>query len=36
MAERAAQLTDRVLPAVPLRQWVLTVPGDAFSYCVLA
>jgi hypothetical protein len=26
MAERAAQLTDRVLPAVPLRQWVLTVP----------
>lgn len=26
MAERAAHLTDRVLPAVPLRQWVLTVP----------
>jgi hypothetical protein len=26
MAERAAHVTDRVLPAVPLRQWVLTVP----------
>jgi hypothetical protein len=26
MAERAAHLTDRVLPAAPLRQWVLTVP----------
>jgi hypothetical protein len=26
MAERAANLVDRVLPAVPLRQWVLTVP----------
>jgi transposase-like zinc-binding protein len=26
MAERAAHLTDNVLPAVGLRQWVLTVP----------
>ena len=26
MAERAAHLVDRVLPPVPLRQWVLTVP----------
>jgi len=26
MAERAAHLIDRVLPPVPLRQWVLTVP----------
>ena len=26
MAERAAHLTDRVLPAAPVRQWVLTVP----------
>jgi hypothetical protein len=26
MAETAALLTDRVLPAVPLRQWVLSLP----------
>ena len=26
MTERAAHLVDRVLPAVPIRQWVLTVP----------
>lgn len=26
MAERAAHLVDRVFPAVPIRQWVLTVP----------
>lgn len=26
MAAQAAQLVDRVLPAVPVRQWVLTVP----------
>jgi hypothetical protein len=26
MAERAAHLTDHVLPDVPVRQWVLTVP----------
>lgn len=26
MAERAAHLIDHVLPAVPIRQWVLTVP----------
>jgi Putative transposase/Transposase zinc-binding domain len=26
MAERAAHLVDRVLPDVPIRQWVLTVP----------
>ena len=26
MAERAAHLVARVLPAVPVRQWVLTVP----------
>jgi len=26
MAERAAHLVDRVLPAVPMRQWVLSLP----------
>jgi hypothetical protein len=26
MAERAAHLADHVLPAVPIRQWVLTLP----------
>jgi hypothetical protein len=26
MVERAAHLIDRVLPAVPIRQWVLTLP----------
>jgi hypothetical protein len=26
MAERAAHLVDHVLPAVPIRQWVLTLP----------
>jgi hypothetical protein len=26
MAERAAHLVDRVLPDVPIRQWVLSVP----------
>ena len=26
MAERAAYLVDQVFPAVPVRQWVLTVP----------
>ena len=26
MAERAAHLVDRVLPDVPVRQWVLSVP----------
>jgi Putative transposase/Transposase zinc-binding domain len=26
MAERAAHLVDRVLPAVPIRQWVLSLP----------
>jgi hypothetical protein len=27
MAERAAHLVDRVLPSVPVRQWVLTLPS---------
>ena len=26
MAERAAHLVDHVLPAVPMRQWVLSLP----------
>jgi hypothetical protein len=26
MAERAASLVDEVLPQVPVRQWVLTLP----------
>ena len=26
MAERAAHLVDHVLPAVPIRQWVLSLP----------
>jgi len=26
MAERAARLVDRVFPAVPVRQWVLSLP----------
>jgi hypothetical protein len=26
MADTAAQLVDRVLPEVPIRQWVLTLP----------
>jgi hypothetical protein len=26
MAERASHLVDRVLPAVPMRQWVLSLP----------
>src|SRR5437899_3603802 len=26
MAERAANLVDQVLPAVPIRQWVLSLP----------
>jgi hypothetical protein len=26
MAERAAHLVDQVLPVVPVRQWVLSVP----------
>jgi len=26
MAEGAADLTDRILPRVPVRQWVLTLP----------
>ena len=26
MTAQAAQLVDAVLPAVPVRQWVLTVP----------
>ncbi len=26
MAERAAHLVDHVLPDVPIRQWVLSVP----------
>jgi hypothetical protein len=26
MAERAAHLIDHVLPAVPIRQWVLSLP----------
>ena len=26
MSELAAHLVDRVLPAVPIRQWVFTVP----------
>ena len=26
MAERAAHLVDHVLPDVPVRQWVLTIP----------
>ncbi|MGH7321550.1 MAG: hypothetical protein ACRELA_18270 [Candidatus Rokuibacteriota bacterium] len=26
MSERAAQLVDRVLPHVPICQWVFTVP----------
>jgi hypothetical protein len=26
MADTAASFVDRVLPAVPLRQWVLTLP----------
>jgi hypothetical protein len=28
MSETAAQLVDRVLPAVPVRQWVLSVPFE--------
>ena len=27
MASRAAWLVDRVIPNVPIRQWVLTVPS---------
>jgi len=26
MAQRAAYLVDRVIPVVPVRQWVLTLP----------
>jgi hypothetical protein len=26
MADTAAQLVDRVLPEVPVRQWVLSLP----------
>jgi len=26
MTDRAAHLVDRVFPAVPVRQWVLTLP----------
>jgi hypothetical protein len=26
MAETAAHLVDRVIPVVPVRQWVLTLP----------
>jgi hypothetical protein len=26
MAETAAHLVDRILPEVPVRQWVLTLP----------
>lgn len=29
MTDRAAHLVDRVLPAVPIRQWVLTMPAPA-------
>jgi len=28
MAEQAAHLVDRVLPNVPVRQWVLTLPWE--------
>jgi hypothetical protein len=28
MSETAADLVDRVLPAVPVRQWVLTMPWE--------
>ena len=28
MNEQAAHLVDRVLPHVPYRQWVLTLPGE--------
>lgn len=28
MNEQAAHLVDRVLPNVPYRQWVVTLPGD--------
>ena len=28
MRNMAAQITDRVLPAVPLRQWVLSLPFE--------
>ena len=28
MNEQAAHLVDRVLPQVPYRQWVLTLPGE--------
>jgi hypothetical protein len=31
MNEMAAHLVDRVLPPVPMRQWVFTMPGDLAS-----
>ena len=31
MADTAAHLVDRVLPRVPVRQWVLSVPRDGFG-----
>jgi hypothetical protein len=33
MADTATQLVDRVLPAVPYRQWVLTFPWDHTPQC---
>ena len=28
MADTAARLTDEILPAVPVRQWVLSMPFE--------
>lgn len=33
MAETAANLVEHVLPAVPLRQWVLTLPFEHTAQC---
>ena len=33
MADKAAFLVDRVLPQVPVRQWVLTLPHRIRSLC---
>jgi hypothetical protein len=33
MADTAAHLVDRILPAVPVRQWVLTLPYALLYRC---
>jgi hypothetical protein len=33
MADSAARLVDSVLPDVPIRQWVLTLPLEPTSFC---